>query len=181
MKKRLPKKYVYGDYDTKKKRAENYFKKGNIIEGYALLFAVVEQRLKQAWLNFVRKQNNLKFTEEYELKFSWEFAQIIRVFYEFGIISKVQYDIFQSFKKGRDKAVHELPFPLQSDKTSMPSLRQSFNDGLKADRFALEIQKKFPLIREEEMKNIGSLDDALIWSKKQHIKNEEMARRRGKL
>ena len=181
MAKKLPKKYLYGGFHEKVEKAENYFDKGFIIEGFTILFAVIEQRLKQSWLFYLRNQNGKKYYDDFEPRFSWEFPQIIRNYRELGIMNEDEYQKFTSFKSGRDKAVHYLPFPLETDKVDMPILKQEFKDGLKANDISFELQKKFPLIPEEELGKLGDFDKQLEWTKKEIEKTKEILKKKSQL
>lgn len=170
MKKKIPRRYLDGGYDQKVERAEKYFEKGFIIEAFAILFASIEQRLKQSWHNYVRNLHNKKYYDDFELKFTWEFHQITRNFRELDQLSEKEYQKFCNFKSGRDKAVHELPFPLESDKTNMKTLEQTFKNGLEANKIAKKLQNKFPFISEEEFGKTENHDKILIWLSKEQAR-----------
>ncbi len=128
----LPWRYTH--YDVKKKvaNAERYYKKGQMIEAFALLYAVLEQYLIQIFRIKLQLDLKLKPWDEINLKHEWGYAQLIRVLNENNVLADNEYQKFNLFQDGRHKAVHQLPLPHLHKKISKINLDNSFNAGMKA-------------------------------------------------
>ena len=63
----------------------------------------------------------------------------------------------------------------------MKTLTHSFKDGLKANEFALKLQKKFPTIPESEIGNIKNYDKIMLWLTKERQRVKRIVKKRTEL
>lgn len=178
---KIPRKYVDGGFKDKLELSQKHFEEGSLIEAFTVLYAVLEQRLKQIWSHYVRDINKKKYYDGFELRFDWEFPQIVRSLRELGELTEKEYQKFANFKSGRDKAVHVLPFPLEDDKTNMNILNQAFKSGLEADKIAYALQTKYPLIPKNDLGKMDNSEKMDEWLKRELARTDEMMKRKSEL
>jgi len=125
----IPERYRQLPFDEYVARARNLYTKGEIIEAFVVLHGVLEVTMLSFWSIFVanvlgKLPQDIQFVE-------WEYNELVKLYYEFNLITDSQRDIFLDFRKGRNEAVHYLGKYFNS-KIKMKSLNQRFKKGLKA-------------------------------------------------
>lgn len=128
----LPRRYTSYGIQKKREMVEKYYKKGQMIEAFAVLYAIIEQQLIQILKLKLKLDSNSKPWTEQNLKQEWRYAQLIRVLNEFDVLADEEYQKFDLFQNGRHKAIHELPLPHLHKKVSPNNLNNSFKAGLHA-------------------------------------------------
>jgi len=138
----LPKRYTFHGIQKKRKMVEKYYAKGQIIEAFAVLYAITEQQLLEVFKMRLQAEFAPKPWIDLESKHEWEYAQLIRVLNEINVLTDNEYQKFKLFQDGRHKAVHQLPLPHLHDKITKNNMDNSFNAGLQAYDIAESKAKK---------------------------------------
>lgn len=152
---RIPRKYTDRGVDKKFERTKKYYDKGDIIEAFALLYAVIETQLRAIFKFYLFDKLSIKMYDELDYHHKWEYSQLIRVLSEIRVLSYSDYQKFAQFQDGRHKAIHELPMPGLHEKLNMKTLNSSFNSGKKAYQIA---KTKLEKLYRQEVNKIN-LDD----------------------
>jgi len=128
----LPKRYTGYGVQKKRTMVEKYYSTGQIIEAFAVLYAIIEVQLIEVFRIKLQSDLQSKPWIELEFKHEWEYAQLIRVLNEIAVLNDNEFQKFKLFQDGRHKAIHQLPLPYLHDKISKNNLDNAFRSGLEA-------------------------------------------------
>jgi len=128
----LPRRYTGYGVQEKRAMVEKYYKSGQIIEAFAVLYAIIEVQLIEVFRMKLQSDLQLKPWIEWKFKHTWEYSQLIRVLNEINVLTNDEFQKFKQFQDGRHKAIHQLPLPYIHDKISKNNLDNSFRSGLQA-------------------------------------------------
>lgn len=122
-------KYKPVKFDEYVTRAKDSYSKGEIIEAFVILHGILEFMLLGVWGGFVME---ITKSRSYAIpQGGWQYNELVKLLYEFKLITDSQKSIFLNFHKGRNEAVHHLGKPFNG-KVLMRNLNQRFKNGLKS-------------------------------------------------
>jgi len=138
----IPENYSYSNLKEYEKKAIESYEKGNIIEGFVLVYTILEMDLNIIWDTFVFSVLKKSIRPAHERK---EYSVLVDLLNEFEILDDNQCSILREFKIGRNKVVHNLPSHMKKKPTTK-FIDDRFNKGMKAldfvDRAIVTTAKK---------------------------------------
>lgn len=129
-KNKLPKRYKPKPWDQYVTKAKNLYSKGEIVEAFVMLYGINEFMLLNAWADYVMYMTATRMYKKPREGF-WQYNDLVKLLYEFKLITDSEKSILLDFKKGRNEVVHILVKPLNS-KISMRNIDQRFKRGVKS-------------------------------------------------